>query len=53
MNNKSIKALALLAIFGVSLAGAAVQFQPETAKETKSKKIERKMMAKFKVPKWG
>lgn len=53
MNNKSIKALALLAIFSVSLAGAAVQFQPESTKETKSKKIERKMMAKFKPPVHG
>ncbi|WP_405368633.1 MULTISPECIES: hypothetical protein [unclassified Nonlabens] len=53
MNNKSIKALALLAIFSVSLAGAAVQFQPESTKETKSKKIERSYMAKFKVPKHG
>lgn len=53
MKNKSIKSLALLAIFSVSLAGATVQFQPQTNKETKSKKIERSYMAKFKVPKHG
>lgn len=53
MNNKSIKALALVAIFSVSIAGAAVQFQPESKKETKSKKIERSMMAKFKPPVHG
>ncbi|WP_303687271.1 hypothetical protein [Nonlabens dokdonensis] len=50
MNNKSIKALALLAIFGVSLASAAVQFQPE---ETKTSKIEKKLLAKFKPPVTG
>lgn len=53
MNNKSIKALALLAIFGVSLAGASVQFQPEETKETKETKIRRDLVAKFKPPKNG
>ncbi|MEO9953819.1 hypothetical protein [Nonlabens sp.] len=53
MKTKSIKSLVLLAIFSVSLAGATVQFQPETTKETKSKKIERSMMAKFKPPVHG
>jgi len=28
MNNNSLKALALVALFSVSIAGAAVQFQP-------------------------
>lgn len=53
MNNKSIKALALLAIFSVSLAGAAVQFQPKETKEVKVTKIEKKLLAKFMPPKWG
>lgn len=39
MNNKSLKALALVAVFGFSIAGAAVQFVPEKAPE--SKKIEK------------
>jgi hypothetical protein len=47
MKNKSLKALALLAIFSVSIAGAAVQFQPQ---ETK---IEKKLLAKFKPPVTG
>jgi hypothetical protein len=53
MNNKSLKALALVALFSVSIAGAAVQFQPQETKEVKSTKIEKKLLAKFKVPKYG
>lgn len=43
MNNKSLKALAMLAVFSVSIAGAAVQFVPEAPK---TKKIEKKTLAK-------
>jgi hypothetical protein len=53
MTNKSLKALALVALFSVSIAGAAVQFQPQETKEVKSTKIEKKLLAKFKVPKYG
>nr|WP_169934066.1 hypothetical protein [Nonlabens sp. Ci31] len=50
MNNKPLKALALLAIFSVSIAGAAIQFQP---KETKTTKIDKLLLAKFKPPVTG
>jgi hypothetical protein len=53
MKNKSLKALALLAIFSVSIAGAAVQFQPQETKETKTTKIEKLLLAKFKPPVTG
>lgn len=43
MNNKSLKAMALLAIFSISIAGAAVQFAPQAPT---SKKIEKKTLAK-------
>ncbi len=46
MNSKSIKALALVAIFSVSLAGAAVQFQPKETKEKTSKKIDKKVLGR-------
>lgn len=42
MNNKPVKALALLVIFSASIAGAAVQFQPQ---ETKIPKC---LLAQFK-----
>ncbi len=44
MNKKSIKALALLAIFSVSIAGATVLTQ-ETAKEAQEQSL-----AEFKAP---
>jgi hypothetical protein len=50
MNNKSLKAFALVALFSVSIAGAAVQFQPE---EVKSTKIDKALLAKFQPPKYG
>jgi hypothetical protein len=53
MNNKSIKALALVALFSVSIAGAAVQFQPQETKEVKSTKIDKALLAKFQPPKYG
>jgi hypothetical protein len=53
MKNKSLKALALLAIFSVSIAGAAVQFQPQETKEPKTTKIEKKLLAQFKPPVTG
>ena len=37
MKSKKIQAFAFLALFTVSLAGAAVQFTPDTAKEETSK----------------
>ncbi|WP_164510849.1 hypothetical protein [Nonlabens xiamenensis] len=46
MKAKSIKALALLAIFSVSVAGAAVQFQPKETKEKTSKKIDKKTLGR-------
>jgi hypothetical protein len=48
MNNKSLMALFFLAIFSASIAGATVQFQPQETKETKSTKMEKKLLAKFK-----
>lgn len=45
MNNKSIKALALLAIFSVSIAGATTMLTQETAKEAQSQEL-----AEFKAP---
>ncbi|MGJ8684818.1 MAG: hypothetical protein ACSHWW_09345 [Nonlabens sp.] len=42
MNNKSLKALALLAVFSVSIAGAAVQFAPQAPT---TKKVEKKTLA--------
>jgi uncharacterized protein (DUF4415 family) len=53
MNNKSLKTLALVALFSVSIAGAAVQFQPKETKEVKSIKIDKKLLAKFQPPKYG
>jgi hypothetical protein len=53
MNNKSLKSLALVALFSVSIAGAAVQFQPQETKEVKSTKIDKKLLAKFQPPKYG
>jgi|GEM_PF-6618071 len=45
MNNKSIKALALLAIFSVSIAGATTVLTQETAKEAQKQEL-----AEFKAP---
>jgi propanediol dehydratase small subunit len=38
MNNKSLKAIALLSVFAVSLAATAVQLTPETTNEQKIRK---------------
>lgn len=46
MNNKSIKALALLAVFGVSLAGATVQFEKADTKAPTDKEIRKKDIAR-------
>lgn len=46
MNNKSLKALALLAIFSVSIAGATVQLAPKAPETNKSKKIEKATLSK-------
>jgi hypothetical protein len=48
VNNKSLKALVFLAVFIVSITGAAVQFQSQEIKETKTTKIEKKLLAQFK-----
>ncbi len=53
MKNRYLKALALLAVFSVSIAGAAVQFQPQETKETKTSKIEKCLLAQFKPPVTG
>jgi hypothetical protein len=53
MNNKPLKALALAALFSVSIAGAAVQFQPQETKEVESTKIDKKLLAKYQPPKYG
>ncbi|WP_157810931.1 hypothetical protein [Nonlabens sp. MB-3u-79] len=53
MNNKPLKSLVLLAVFSVSIAGAAVQFQPQETKETKTSKIEKCLLAQFKPPVTG
>jgi hypothetical protein len=53
MNNKSLKALAFVALFSISITGAAVQFQPQETKEVKSTKIDKKLLAKYQPPKYG
>jgi hypothetical protein len=53
MNNNSLKAIAFTALFSVSIAGAAVQFQPQETKEIKTTKIDKKLVAKFMPPKYG
>jgi len=49
MNSKSIKALALVALFSVSVAGAAIQFQPTETKEKNSKEIRKDAFKKHHI----
>jgi len=51
MKNKSLKAMALLALFTVSIAAsAATQFAPEKKADKNEKSIDKR---NIKVPTWG